>query len=51
MRGGFKLLLVAVILGVGLAEVKVDFILLVSDVFHDDNLCMKQLILYARKLI
>ena len=38
MRGRFKLLLVAVILGVGLAEVKVDFIPLVSDVFHDDNL-------------
>ena len=38
MRGSFKLLLVAVILGVGLAEVKVDLMLLVSDVFHDNNL-------------
>ena len=30
MRGRFKLLLVAVILGVGLAEVNVDLIFLVS---------------------
>ena len=37
MRGRFKLLLVAVILGVGLAEVKVD---LISDAFHSENLCM-----------
>ena len=47
MRGSFKLLLVAVILGVGLAEeVKIDLILLVSDVFHvktcscDNPLCL-----------
>ena len=47
MRGSFKLLLVAVILGVGLAdEVKIDLILLVSDVFHvktcscDNRLCL-----------
>ena len=40
MRGRFKLLLVAVILGVGLAEVKVDLMLLVSDVSHYENLCM-----------
>ena len=40
MRGRFKLLLVAVIFGVGLAEVNVDLILLVSDVFHGESLFM-----------
>ena len=44
MRGRFKLLLVAVILGVGLAEVKVDLIFFVSKVFHGENLFMSQCI-------